>query len=56
MKKGCHVYVCTEEFTSKTYGSWGNQNNDLGSTEVYNCKKYALDRDVNGAGNIFIKI
>ena len=57
MKKGCHVYVCTEEFTSKTCGSCGNQNNDLGTNEVYNCKKcgITIDRDVNGARNIFIK-
>ena len=48
--------ICTEEFTSKTCGRCGEQN-DIGSKEIYHCEKckYYGDRDINGARNIMIK-
>lgn len=56
-KKGCYVRVCTEEFTSKTCSACGNIDYNLKSKEIYECKNcnMVLDRDVNGARNIFIK-
>ena len=48
--------VCTEEYTSKTCTKCGSINN-IGSAETYKCNTCGLviDRDVNGARNIFIK-
>ena len=56
MKNGCVVRVCTEEYTSKTCGRCGKIT-DVGSSEIFKCKKCGLeiDRDVNGARNIHIK-
>jgi putative transposase len=56
-KNGCHIHVCTEEYTSKTCSVCGNINRDLGSDETYDCVKCNLkiDRDINGARNIYIK-
>ena len=56
LKKGCSVHVCTEEYTSKTCGMCGFLT-DVGSKEIYTCKNcnLVIDRDVNGARNIFIK-
>jgi putative transposase len=53
----CFVEECTEEYTSKTCTRCGNLKYDLGSNEMYNCSKCGLriDRDINGARNIFIK-
>ena len=47
---------CTEEFTSKTCTQCGVLN-DVGSSEVFNCSKCKLciDRDINGARNIYLK-
>ena len=47
---------CTEEYTSKTCTRCGYLNN-VGSSEVYDCENCWLniDRDVNGARNIYIK-
>jgi len=47
---------CTEEFTSKTCTRCGTLN-DVGSSEVFNCSrcKLCIDRDVNGARNIYLK-
>lgn len=46
-----------EWMTSKMCSVCGNIKEDLGSNKVYNCNKCktTLDRDVNGARNIFIK-
>lgn len=48
--------LVTEEYTSKTCTGCGTIS-DVGGSEVYNCKscKLKIDRDVNGARNIFIK-
>ena len=49
--------LVTEEFTSKTCGNCGNINNNLGSASIFNCDncRVKIDRDVNGARNVFIK-
>ena len=52
------VYDCTEEYTSKTCSRCGELNNSLGCSRVFKCHHCALniDRDINGARNITIKI
>ena len=54
---GCKLEICTEEFTSKTCGRCGVLN-DVKNKDIYSCEKCKLviDRDVNGARNIFIKV
>jgi putative transposase len=56
LQKNCCVEVCTEEFTSKTCTNCGKINY-VGSSEVYHCNScnLTIDRDINGARNIFIK-
>jgi putative transposase len=56
LQKDCCVEVCTEEYTSKTCTNCGKINN-VGSSEVYHCNycNLTIDRDINGARNIFIK-
>jgi len=46
-----------ESYTSKTCGRCGNINKELGSSKSYKCSKCHLeiDRDVNGARNIYLK-
>lgn len=60
----CDIYnknfvLVTEEYTSKTCSMCGNLNTKLGSSKEYKCTKtecgIEMDRDVNGARNIFIK-
>lgn len=50
------LYIVDESFTSKTCTRCGVLNN-VGSCEVYECQacELIIDRDVNGARNIFIK-
>jgi hypothetical protein len=54
-----HRAMCfvTEEYTSKTCTNCGRIDNNLGSNKVYNCDRcgITIDRDYNGARNIFIK-
>jgi putative transposase len=47
----------TEEFTSKTCGRCGFIKKDLGYNKIFKCDKCGLeiDRDYNGARNIFMK-
>ena len=54
--RGCSMIVNTEEYTSKTCGNCGSINN-VGSNDIFTCSKCNLiiDRDVNGARNIYIK-
>lgn len=56
LQNKCSVEVCTEEYTSKTCTNCGKINY-VGKSEVYECKNCNLiiDRDINGARNIFIK-
>lgn len=52
----CKVVDCTEEYTSKTCGNCGTEN-QIGGKEVWTCKHCgcAHDRDINGARNILLK-
>lgn len=54
---GSTLIDCTEEYTSKTCTKCGVLNNKLGSSEVFECPNCQLkiDRDINGARNIFLK-
>jgi IS605 OrfB family transposase len=49
--------IMDESYTSKTCSKCGNIKQDLGSDEVYECKKckMTIDRDINAARNILIK-
>jgi len=55
--KNTELMICSEEFTSKTCGKCGFINKELGASKVFRCLSCNLiiDRDVNGARNIFIK-
>ena len=46
-----------ESYTSKTCSNCGNYKDDLGKSNIYICNKCDLliDRDLNGARNIYIK-
>jgi len=46
-----------ESHTSKTCSSCGSYKKDLGSAKIYYCKdcQVSIDRDVNGARNIYIR-
>ena len=57
MRKGLLLLV-DEHYTSKTCGNCGNIDDNLGSKKVYKCSKCnaEIDRDINGARNILIKI
>ena len=52
----CKVIDCTEEYTSKTCGNCGTEN-QIGGKEVWTCKHCGCvhDRDINGARNILLK-
>ena len=52
-----NLVIVSEEFTSKTCGSCGNINYDLGNKDIYCCNscKVKIDRDINGARNILLK-
>jgi len=54
--RGNNVIICNEAYTTKTCGSCGNQQ-EIGGEKIYKCKKcgFELDRDYNGARNIYIK-
>lgn len=56
LERNCNLNICTEEFTSKTCTNCGVLTN-VGSNETFNCKscKLTIDRDINGARNIYIK-
>jgi putative transposase len=55
--KDTQLYLVTEEYTSKTCTNCGSVKWNLGCNKIYKCNKCKLiiDRDVNGARNIFIK-
>ncbi len=53
---GCKLHVVTEEYTSKTCTNCGEQSCKYNSTRVKQCVcGHKMDRDINGARNIFIK-
>lgn len=49
--------LVNESYTSKVCSNCGNKNDNLGASCIYNCAncKTIIDRDVNGARNIYIK-
>ena len=49
--------LVNESYTSKVCSNCGNKNDNLGAAAVYNCDNCStvIDRDVNGARNIYIK-
>jgi len=55
-ERHCNLEICSEEFTSKTCSKCGNIRY-IGNSDIYRCYKCktVIDRDVNGARNIFIK-
>lgn len=57
-ERGNRLIICTEEYTSKTCGGCGIIKIDLKMEETYECVKCGLkiDRDINGARNIMIKV
>lgn len=53
---GCKLHVVTEEYTSKTCTNCGEQSSKYSSTRIKECVcGHKMDRDINGARNIFIK-
>jgi len=54
-KYGKHVVDCNEAYTSKTRSWDGTIDDKLGSSKVIKGNGFIVDRDVNGARNIFIK-
>jgi IS605 OrfB family transposase len=54
---GCKVAIVNESWTSKTCSSCGNLNHQLGAKKIFHCDhcKITMDRDINGAKNIFLK-
>jgi len=51
------LFIVNESYTSKTCSSCGHEHLKLGSSKRFNCPncQMSLDRDVNGARNIFMK-
>ncbi len=54
---GCKVAFVNESWTSKTCSSCGFIDHKLGGKKVFSCPqcKMIMDRDINGAKNIFLK-
>lgn len=54
--RDCQVIIVTEEYTSKTCGRCGELT-DVGGSETFKCRlcDLTVDRDINGARNIFLK-
>lgn len=57
LQYSCRVAVVDESWTSKTCSSCGYINHALGANKTYACPQCQsiMDRDVNGAKNIFLK-
>lgn len=55
--RNVRLCIVDESYTSKTCTNCGNLHTNLGGSKTYICSKCSinLDRDVNGARNIFIK-
>ena len=56
-KYNVNFKLVDETFTSKTCSYCANYDNNLGISKIYNCKLClsSIDRDINGARNIYIK-
>lgn len=59
-RAGCYVVETSEEYTTKTCGLCGVLNHTVGAAETFRCTNPAcgihIDRDVNGARNIGLKV
>ena len=59
MSGTCKVLLCNEAWTSKTCSACGRLHHTLCSSKVFHCPNPAcditMDRDVNGAKNIFLR-
>ena len=57
MNRGTKIIESREDYTSKTCTSCGSINNKLGSNKTFICKKckVVIDRDLNGARNIYLR-
>ncbi len=53
----CHVEIVDEAYTSKTCGACGTLHHQLGGNKVFACARcpYRVDRDLNGARNIYLR-
>jgi len=54
----CVIHEVTEHYTSKTCGKCGILGRKLGGKHEFNCpncKQFKINRDFNGARNIFMK-
>lgn len=51
------VILCNEAYTSQTCGHCGGIHSKLGGAKTFRCPqcRHTLDRDANGARNIFLK-
>jgi putative transposase len=56
-KNGSKLFLVEEHFTTKTCGNCGMINNEIGSNKTFSCGhcRCIIDRDINGARNIYIK-
>jgi putative transposase len=54
-KYGKHIVDCNESYTSKTRSWNGTIDEQLGSSKIIKGDGFTVDRDINGARNIFIK-
>lgn len=56
-REGVNVYVRGEEYTTKSCTSCFALKNNIGGAKTYKCDhcKVVIDRDLNGARNIFLK-
>ncbi|AMN84427.1 transposase ISSoc2 [Faustovirus] len=56
---GCKVVETKEYYTTKTCCRCGTRNDNVGSSKVFSCVnvacKFTIDRDVNGAKNIWLR-
>jgi len=58
IKSSNRLIKVSEEYTSKTCGNCGNVKKNLRGNKTYNCTlcKYNIDRDINGARNIMLRV
>lgn len=60
IRAGKHVIETSEEYTTQTCGLCGRLNRDVGSSKIFRCGAAGcgvhIDRDVNGARNIALKV
>ena len=54
---GAHVEIVREDFTTRTCGACGHDNEHVGSKKVFLCPRcgWTLGRDANGARNIMMR-